>query len=134
MDISSISKLLEYLCKNNAAFSYPQSDYDILLIDSECQIPLRLVVNPYLFSQEYVVTVVRLFADEDAPQTVMHMALIRDCLMGANLERLKNTCRLPCWTVASNEFYAGHCLTSLVKAVPPRPGNYRLVTHQARWS
>jgi hypothetical protein len=81
-DISSISnqQLLEYLCKNRPVFYYPRND-DYILLD-ECLIPLRAVVNPYLFSQEYVA--VRLFDDEDAPLTVMHMALIRDCLMGAD--------------------------------------------------
>ena len=66
VDISSISdqQLVEYLCKSRAVFSYPRSDDDVLLV--ECLIPLREVVNPYLFSQEYVV--VRLFDDEDAPR------------------------------------------------------------------
>ncbi len=81
-----------------------------------CLIPLRAVVNPYLFSQVYAV--VRLFADEDAPLTVMHMALIRDCLMGADQERLKNACSCPCWTVASDEFSAGHCFTSYGESCP----------------
>jgi hypothetical protein len=78
-DISSISnqQMLEYLCKKRAVFSYKRSDDDILLV--ECLIAFQAVVNPYLFSQEYVV--VRLFADEDTPLTKMHMALIRDCLL-----------------------------------------------------
>jgi hypothetical protein len=41
----------------------------------------------------------------------MHTALIRDC-RGANRERLHFACDCPSWTVASDEFYAGHCFTS----------------------
>ena len=94
VDISSSSnqQLLGYLCESRAIFSYPRSDNDILLV--ECLIPLRAVVNPYLVSQEYVV--VRLFDAEDAPLTVMHVAMIRDCLMGADRESLKNACSRPC--------------------------------------
>jgi hypothetical protein len=42
----------------------------------------------------------------------MHATLIRDCLWGADRERLRTACSRPCWTVASDEFYAGHCFTS----------------------
>jgi hypothetical protein len=52
------------------------------------------------------------------PLTAMHMAMIRDCLMGSDLERLKNACSRPCWTVASDEFYAGHCFTSSGDSCP----------------
>jgi hypothetical protein len=70
---------------------------------------LRLVVNPYLFPQEYAV--VRLITDDDATLTVMHMALIQDCLTGADRESLKSACSRPGWTVASDEFYVCHCFT-----------------------
>jgi hypothetical protein len=52
VDISTISdqQLVEYLCQNRAVFPCPRSDEDILLV--ECLVPLRAVVQPYLFSQE----------------------------------------------------------------------------------
>jgi hypothetical protein len=48
----------------------------------------------------------------------MHMAMIQDCLMGADRERLKNACSRPCWTVARNELYAGHCFTCSGESCP----------------
>jgi hypothetical protein len=86
VDISTITdqQLVEYLCQNTAVFPCPRSDEDILSVD--CLVPLRAVVHPYLFSQEYAV--VCRFGDDSAPLAVMHIALIRDCLRGANREGL----------------------------------------------
>jgi hypothetical protein len=55
VDISAITdqQLVEYLCQHRAVFPCPRSDEDILSI--ECLVPLRAVVHPYLYSQEYVV-------------------------------------------------------------------------------
>ncbi len=73
-------------------------------------------MHPYLFSEEYVV--VTGFCDDSALLAVMHIALIRDCLRGANRERLHAACGRPNWTVASDEFYAGHCFTSVGENSP----------------
>ena len=99
---------MEHLCQGRAVFPYPRNDDDTLLV--ECLMPLRTVVTPYPFKQEYIIA--RLIADEDAPVTVMQMALVRDCLTGNGSERLQDACSRPCWTVASDEFYAGHSFTS----------------------
>ncbi len=92
----------------------PRSDEDILSVVS--LVPLRAVVHPYLYSQEYVV--VCRFGDDSAPLAVMHRALIRDCLRGANRESLHAACDGPSWTVASDEFYAGYCFTSVGEHSP----------------
>jgi hypothetical protein len=39
---------------------------------------------------------------------VMQAALVRDCLRGADLERLDAACGRPCWRVKKKEYYAGH--------------------------
>ncbi len=122
VDISGISdqQLLEHLCQNRAFFSHQRNDDDILLV--ECFVPLGEVVHPYRFrrrfSQEYAVVCLLADEDSDAPLTMMHMALIRGCLMGADWERLRVACSRPCWTVASDEIYAGHCFTSSGKSSP----------------
>ncbi len=104
----SDQQLLEYLCQTLAVFSYPRNNEDILSV--ECLVPLRAVMDPYIFSQEYAV--VCLFGDDSAPLAVMHIALIRDCLRGVDHERLRIACSRPSWTVASDEFYAGLCFTN----------------------
>ncbi len=118
VDISAITnqQLVEYLCQNLAVFPCPRSDEDILSV--ECLVPVRAVVHPYLFSQEYVV--VCLFGDDNAPLVVMHIALIRDCLRGANpsRERLHAACGRPSGTVASDELNADHCFTSFGENSP----------------
>ena len=40
------------------------------------------------------------------------MALVRDCPIGADRERLKDACIRPLWTVARDEYYAGHHFTA----------------------
>ena len=113
VDISKISDplLLDYLCHGRAVFPYLCNDNDNGALMLECLTPLRQVVSPYPFKQEYVV--VRLFAAvADAPLTVLQMALVRDCLLGADRERLKDACARPCWAVARDEYYAGHSYIS----------------------
>ncbi len=148
VDISAITnqQLVEFLCQNRAVFPCPRSDEDILSV--ECLLPLRAVVHPHLFSQEYVV--VCRFGDDSAPLAVMHTALIRDCLRGANRQRLHAACGRPSWTVASDEFYAGHCFTSFGENSPTPTWSlrtchsttqleltglvqYRDITHRRRW-
>ncbi len=52
----------------------------------------------------------RLFAAaDDAPLTLLQMTLV-NCRIGADRERLKYA--RPCWTVARDEYYAGHSFTS----------------------
>mmetsp|Transcript_55124 Transcript_55124/g.115349 ORF Transcript_55124/g.115349 Transcript_55124/m.115349 type:complete len:484 (-) Transcript_55124:655-2106(-) len=112
VDISNISDalLLDYLCHGRAVFPYSCNDNNTVMV--ECLTSLRKVVSPYPFKQEYIVA--RLFAaDEAAPLTVLHMALVRDCLVGADRERLKDACTRPRWTVAREDYYAGHYLTAL---------------------
>jgi hypothetical protein len=60
---------------------------------------------------EYII--VRSLTDEDAPLTVMQTALVRDCLRGADRERLDAACGRPCWSVKKDEYYAGQGLHKL---------------------
>jgi hypothetical protein len=55
-----------------------------------------------LRSMSDIDAVVCLFGDDSAPLAVMHIALIRDCLRGADHERLRIACSRPNWTVASD--------------------------------
>ena len=110
-DISHISDplLLDHLCHGRAIFPYSSNDTDTIMV--ECLTSLRRVVSPYPFKQEYLIA--RKFdADDATPLTVLHMALVRDCLIGADRERLKDACTRPRWTVAHDEYYAGHHLTA----------------------
>lgn len=107
MDLSNVSDplLLDYLCDGRTVFPCPCNDNDTFMV--ECLTSLRKVVSPYPFKQEYLIA--RLFDVEDTtPLTVLHMALVRDCLIGAGCERLKDACTRPRWTVAREEYYAGH--------------------------
>ncbi len=124
VDISATTdqQLAEYLCQHRAVFPCPRSEEDIVSV--ECLVPLRAVVHPYLYSQEYVV--VCRFGDDSAPLAVMHIALIRDCLRGANRERLHAACDRPSWTVASDEFYAGYCFTSVGEHSPAPTWSLRM--------
>ena len=108
--ISDISDqmLADHLCQARAVFPFQRCDNDTTLV--ECLTPLR-TVTPYRSQLEYII--VRPFADEDAPITVMQVALVRDCLMGADRERLADACGRPCWTVTEEEYYADHCFSAL---------------------
>ena len=110
MDISRISDslLADYLCQGRAIFPYSCSEDDTFLV--ECLAPLRKLVTPYPLSLDYIVA--RQVERDDAPLTVMHMSLVRDCLLGIGRESLEEACSRPCWTVTKDEFYGNHCLTS----------------------
>jgi hypothetical protein len=104
LDISDISDqlLAEYLCQTRSVFPFQQSEHVVTQV--ECLLPLRAVSSPRSHL-EYII--VRSLADEDAPLTVMQTALVRDCLRGANRERLDGACGRPCWSVKKDEYYAG---------------------------
>jgi hypothetical protein len=53
----------------------------------ECLTPLRKIVAPYPLSLDYIVA--RQVESENAPLTVMPMALVRDCLLGNSRESLE---------------------------------------------
>ena len=109
-EISKISDplLADYLCQGRAIFPYSRSEDDTLLV--ECLVPLRKIVAPYPLSLDYIVA--RQVESEGAPLTVMPMALVRDCLLGAGRESLDEAYNRPCWTVTKDEFYGDHCFTS----------------------
>ena len=110
LDISGISDqlLAEYLCQTRSIFPFQQSEHVVTQV--ECLLPLRAVSSPRSHP-EYII--VRSLTDEDAPLTVMQTALVRDCLRGADRERLDAACGRPCWSVNKNEYYAGHGLHKL---------------------
>ena len=124
LDISVIpdQQLVDYLCRTRAVFPFPKSDDDIPLV--ECLLPLRTVF-PYRSQLEYII--VRSFTDDEAPLTVMQTALVRDCLKGADRERLDVACGRPCWRVTTNDYYAGHCFNKQEVSKPLswnlQPGN-----------
>jgi hypothetical protein len=68
-----------------------------------CLVPLRQVVAPYELDQEY--TVVLLTTGYEEPLTAMRMALVRDCLLGADQGRLRDASSQPHWVVADENFY-----------------------------
>jgi ribonuclease HI len=110
VDISSLSDpvLLDFLCGVRAVFPFSRNGTDTLLI--ECLMSLRRVVSPYPFKQEYLLA--RSFtAGDSTPLTVLQVALVRDCLLGADRERLREACARPCWTVTRDEYYAGPFLS-----------------------
>ena len=110
MDISRISDplLLDYLCRSRAIFPYFCNDNDTFLV--ECLTSLRKVVFPYPYKQEYLIAR-RFDADDATPLSVLRMALVRDSLVGADRESLKDACTRPHWTVARDEYYEGHHFT-----------------------
>jgi hypothetical protein len=71
--------LADHFCQTRLVFPFPRNDDDTTLV--QCLLPPRKV-STHRFQLEYII--VRLFADEDAPLTVMKMALVRDCLRGAD--------------------------------------------------
>jgi len=109
VDISALPDaiLLHHLCSERAIFPLSCSDSDTIMV--ECLVPLRRVVSPYPFKQEYMVAR-KATADDNHPLTVLNMALVRDCLLGADRERLRDACARPRWTVTRDEYYAGHHL------------------------
>ena len=94
VDILRISDplLLDYLCRSRAIFPYFCNDNDTFLV--ECLTSLRKVVFPYPYKQEYLIAR-RFDADDATPLSVLRMALVRDSLMGADRERLKDACTRP---------------------------------------
>ena len=124
VDISNISDplRLDYLCHGQAFFHYSCNDNDAFIVECLLVTPLREVVSPHPFKQEYL----RFAADDATPLTVLHMALVRNCLIGADRERLKDTCTRPRWTVARDEYYAGHYFIAFARVVLSLAGNCRL--------
>ena len=107
LDIPDLSdqRLADYLCKTRTVFPLMLNNDDFTQV--ECLMPLR-TTSPYQSPLEYII--VRSLTDEDAPLTVMQMALVRDCLKGADRQRLDEACGRPNWTVTKAEYYAGHCI------------------------
>jgi hypothetical protein len=100
--------LADHLCQARAVFPFLQNTDDTTSV--ECLAPLRKVTS-YHTQLEYII--VRLYTDEEAPLTVMQMALVRDCLLGTDRERIDDACGSPSWTVNNDEYYADHCLNIL---------------------
>ena len=72
----------------------------------ECLAVLRQVTTLHPFQGEYIVA--QLVNQAKAPLSVLQMALVRDCLMGAGKERLHKACARPRWEVDSADLYCGH--------------------------
>ena len=116
LDIPDLSdqRLADYLCKTRTVFPLMLNADDIIQV--ECLLPLR-IMSPSQSQLEYII--VKSLTDDDAPLTVMQMALVRDCLKGADRERLDEACGRPNWTVTKAEYYAGHCIHKPDGCRPP---------------
>jgi len=103
--ISGVSdlQLADTLCQQRAVFPIQIDYHDTRMV--ECLAVLRRLMDPYPLPLEYVV--VRWVESVDAPLSVMHMALVRDCLLGVGRENVHEACSRPQWTVSTLDFYAG---------------------------
>ncbi len=63
--------------------------------------------------------IARLTTDETAPLTVLPLALVRDCLLGAGCDTLQEACTRPPWRVSQLDRFAGYSFPS---------GNNKLLT------
>ena len=112
----------------NAANWREKSGYNIqCMADSavsiECLVSLRAVMTPYMMLQEYVI--VGTVSDSCSPLAVLQMALIRDCLLDNDRERLRDACSRSPWMVSREDWYAGHFLPNSSMGAPI-PRNWRL--------
>jgi hypothetical protein len=104
-----------YLCQTRSVFPFQRNDTQV-----ECLLPLR-AVSSSRSHLEYII--VRSLADENAPLTVMRAALVRDCLRGADRERLDAACGRPCWRVKTKRVFLCTAFKSQVD-VEHYPGNF----------
>ena len=92
-------------------------------VSIECLVSLRAVMTPYMMLQEYVI--VCKASDNCSPLAVLQTALISDCLLDSDRERLRDACSRSPWMVSMEDWYAGHFLqNSFIGA--PIPRNWRL--------
>ena len=95
--------LADNLCKSRAIIPLPRSANHSVMV--ECLTPFRQVFTECPPPAEYVI--VRMLDDDEAPLTALHMALVRDCLLGAGRECMMEACSRPQWTVSRDEYYDG---------------------------
>ena len=80
-------------------------------------------MTPYMMLQEYVI--VGTVSDSCFPLAVLQMAMIRDCLLDNDQERLRDACSRSPWMVSREDWYAGRFLpNSSTGALLPR--NWKL--------
>ena len=121
--ISDLSdwQLATYLCQRRAILSLQCTADSAVSI--ECLVSLRAVMTPYMMLQEYVI--VGTVSDSCLPLAVLQMALIRDCLVDNDRERLRDACSRSPWMVSREDWYAGRFLpNSSTGALLPR--NWKL--------
>ena len=121
--ISDLSdwQLATYLCQRRAILSLQCTADSAVSI--ECLVSLRAVMTPYMMLQEYVI--VGTVSDSCSPLAVLQMALIRDCLLDNDRERLRDACSRSPWIVSREDWYAGHLLPKSSMGAPI-PRNWRL--------
>ena len=102
-DVSGVPDvvLADSLCRRRAISPLPCSNDNILLV--ECLVPLRAVATSQLQEQQIIVR--RL--DDEEVLTVLLLALVSDCLLGAVCDRLLETCSWPKRVVRSTDYYTG---------------------------
>ena len=82
----------------------------------ECLVTLRRVIDPYPLQQEYILA--RLLDFPEAPMAALSLALVRDCLLGAGRENLREACSRPQWVVSEAEFYSGCSFPVISNSAP----------------
>ena len=95
---TSDEELARHLCQTRAVFPFTADG--MITRDVECLLPLASVMPS---AQAGASIVVSIFQAEQShtptPLAVMTMALVRDTLLAAGLERLREACSRPRWTV-----------------------------------
>ena len=88
-------------------------------------------MTPYMMLQAYVI--VGTVSDSCLPLAVLQMALIRDCLVDNDRERLRDACSRSTWMVSREDWYAGHFLpNSSTGAQIPRNWKLKEATGQGQ--
>ncbi len=109
------SQLVAHLCRTRAILPLPHTATGSHII--ECLLPLRQVVSPYPFRDEYIIA--RSTTNDSAPLTVIHTALARDCLLEDGSETLHDACNRPPWTVTLADRFAGFLFPGDTKLAQP---------------
>ena len=93
------SQLVAHLCKKRAIPSLPHTATGSHTV--ECLLPLRQVVLPYSFREDYIIA--HSTTNYAVPLTVLQTALVRDFLLEDGSKTLHEACNRPPWTVRPSQ-------------------------------
>ena len=98
IDHTSDEDLVQHLCRTRAVFPFSMDGR--IFREVECLLPLASVVPAAQAGASIVVGIFQAeLSQSPTPIAVMTMALLRDSLLAAGLERLRDACCRPCWRV-----------------------------------